>query len=307
MPQKPTVIFIDDEERIVRTLSILFKSAYNVIATTNPREVVDVVKRERVHVVVSDQRMPEVTGVDLLREVRTLSPLTMRILLTGYSDLAAIVGSINDGEIFRFLSKPWDPAEFRSTLDQAVGIATELFGQSRNLAVVELDLKLPIADLLIVDDSEEVYKLIKQGFGSKYRIHWAATLESAFEIIEREPIGVLVSDVKLGGLDITPALKSLKRFAPHMVTVVLAWFHDSKQLVELINQAQIFRFLPKPVRVHMLETSVDAAMARHRQLSAAPALAKAHDVEHAAQSTNENSLTMRVASLFQRLRAKVLS
>ena len=124
MTNRPTIIFIDDEERIVRSLAVMFKGQYNVVATTNPREVLDVIKRQRVHLVVSDQRMPEVVGVDLLREVRALSPLTMRVLLTGYSDLAAIVGSINDGEIFRFVSKPWDPAEFRATVDSAVSIAT---------------------------------------------------------------------------------------------------------------------------------------------------------------------------------------
>ena len=304
MSDKPCIIFIDDEERIVRSLAILFKSSYRVVATTNPREVLDVVKRERVHVVVSDQRMPEVAGVDLLREVRVLSPLTMRILLTGYSDLAAIVGSINDGEIFRFLSKPWDPLEFRSTIEQAVGIANELFGQSHAVAAPRIEHGAPHADVLVMDDSEEVYRIIAQTLGSKCRVHWASSLNTAFEIIEREHIGVVISDVKLEGGDITPALKTLKRHAPHMVTVVLAWFHDSKQLVELINQAQIFRFLPKPVRPHVLEAAIDLAMARHRQLSAMPVLAKAHVVEVSEQQAANQGLISRVASMFQRLRAR---
>lgn len=301
MSDRPCIVFIDDEERIVRSLAILFKSSYNVVATTNPREVLDVVKRQRVHVVVSDQRMPEVAGVDLLREVRALSPLTMRILLTGYSDLAAIVGSINDGEIFRFLSKPWDPLVFRSTIEQGVAIATELFEQSQHLTVPSRDTSPPSADVLVMDDNEEVYRIVGQALGPKYRLHWAATLNAAFDLIEHQNIGVVISDVKLEGADITPALKSLKRHAPYMVTVVLAWFHDSKQLVELINQAQIFRFLPKPVRPHMLEASVELAMARHRQLSAAPVLAKAHVVEAADNHPATTSLVSRVASMFQRL------
>ncbi|UXI68148.1 response regulator [Tahibacter amnicola] len=304
MPEKPTIVCIDDEERIVRSLNILLKTAYNVIATTNPREVLDVVKRERVHVVVSDQRMPEVTGVDLLREVRAISPLTMRVLLTGYSDLAAIVGSINDGEIFRFISKPWDADEFRKTIDQAASIANELFEQSRHPVAVATDNKAPNADLLVIDDSEEVFKLIEGALGRRVRVHWANNLDAAFEIIEREKVGVVVSDVKLGGADITLALKTLKRHAPHLVTVVLAWFHDTKQLIELINQAQIYRFLPKPVRPHMLETAVDSAMARYRQLSASPVLAKAHVVESSGAEETTGSFSSRVVSFFQRIRER---
>ncbi len=306
MPNRPTIIFIDDEERIVRSLAVMFKGQYNVVATTNPREVLDVIKRERVHLVVSDQRMPEVVGVDLLREVRALSPLTMRVLLTGYSDLAAIVGSINDGEIFRFVSKPWDPAEFRATVDSAVSIATELFEQSQAPApATRISTAGSTAEVLVIDDSEEVYRVIDQILGSRYRVRWASTIEAAFESIESGHTGVIISDVKIGGNDASIALKGLKRHAPHLVTVVLAWFHDTKQLVGLINQAQIFRFLPKPVRPNMLEIAVDAAMARHLQLHAQPVLARAHAVEPASEPAPAPS--SRISTFLQRLKQRISS
>jgi DNA-binding NtrC family response regulator len=305
MTNRPTIIFIDDEERIVRSLAVMFKGPYQVVATTNPREVLDVVKRERVHLVVSDQRMPEVVGVDLLREVRALSPLTMRVLLTGYSDLAAIVGSINDGEIFRFVSKPWDQAEFRSTVDSAVAIATELFEQSKMPASIvrTITAATTTAEVLVIDDSEEVYRVVEQILGSRYRIRWASTIEAAFECIESGHTGVIISDVKIGGVDSSIALKGLKRHAPHLVTVVLAWFHDTKQLVELINQAQIFRFLPKPVRPTMLEMAVDAAMTRHLQLHAQPVLARAYAVEPASEPPPAPS--SRMASFLSRLKQRL--
>jgi serine/threonine-protein kinase len=78
------------------------------------------------HVIVSDQRMPGMTGVELLRQSRDISPRSVRILLTGYSDLASIVGSINDGEIYRFISKPWDNQELATTIGEAATIALEL-------------------------------------------------------------------------------------------------------------------------------------------------------------------------------------
>ena len=108
MTDKPTLLLIDDEERILRSLAMLFRGSYQVHATVDPHEAIALVERERVHVVVSDQRMPVMRGADLLREVRSRSPNSMRILLTGYSELDAVVSSVNEGEIFRFVQKPWD-------------------------------------------------------------------------------------------------------------------------------------------------------------------------------------------------------
>ena len=86
----------------------------------------EIMKRFNPHVVISDQRMPEMTGVEFLRQVKDFAPQTVRILLTGYSDLASIVGSINEGEVFRFISKPWDNAEIQKTIGEAAAIALEL-------------------------------------------------------------------------------------------------------------------------------------------------------------------------------------
>ena len=81
MTDKPTLLLIDDEERILRSLAMLFRGSYQVHATVDPHEAIALVERERVHVVVSDQRMPVMRGADLLREVRSRSPNSMRILL----------------------------------------------------------------------------------------------------------------------------------------------------------------------------------------------------------------------------------
>jgi len=107
IPQ-PCVLFLDDEERILRTLRTLFASKYDVITTTNGHVAIEHLKQRHVHLAVSDQRMPEITGIEFLRKAKQISPNTMRILLTAYSDLHAIVDSINDGEVFRFINKPWD-------------------------------------------------------------------------------------------------------------------------------------------------------------------------------------------------------
>jgi DNA-binding NtrC family response regulator len=116
---KPTVLFVDDEERIVNLLRMVFRSDYEVLTACSGQQALDLLDRHRVAVLVSDQRMPGMLGVQLLSEARKRSPATMRILLTGYSDLAAIVGSVNEGEVFRFVNKPWNHDEIKAIVREA--------------------------------------------------------------------------------------------------------------------------------------------------------------------------------------------
>src|SRR5690606_41086982 len=88
-------------------------------------EALDIVKGQDIDVIVADHRMPRMTGVEVLTAVRTLSPRTVRILLTGYADLDAVEGSINDGEVFRFLTKPCPPQQLRETIELAARVARE--------------------------------------------------------------------------------------------------------------------------------------------------------------------------------------
>ena len=103
---RPTVLFVDDEAHIVTLLKVMFRADFEVLSATSGQGALDIIQTRKVHVIVSDQRMPGMSGTELLAKVSKLSPGTMRILLTGYSDLAAMVGSINEGEIYRFVHKP---------------------------------------------------------------------------------------------------------------------------------------------------------------------------------------------------------
>ncbi|MEM1263141.1 MAG: response regulator [Pseudomonadota bacterium] len=120
---KPSVLFVDDEQRVLNSMRALFRRDYDVYLTTRGSEAVQWLKEKNIDVIVADQRMPEMTGVEVLGAGKEVSPRTVRILLTGYADLDAIEGSINVGEVFRFLSKPCPPNHLRDTLKLAVDIA----------------------------------------------------------------------------------------------------------------------------------------------------------------------------------------
>ncbi len=125
---KPSVLFVDDEKRVLNSMRAMFRRDYNLFLTTRGDEALKIIDENDIDVVVADQRMPIMTGVEVLTAVKRSSPDTVRILLTGYADLEAIEGAMNDGEVFRFLSKPCAAEELRGTIKLATEIAIETSG-----------------------------------------------------------------------------------------------------------------------------------------------------------------------------------
>jgi signal transduction histidine kinase len=116
---KPCLLVIDDEPDLVQSVQDLLRRDYKVLTATRASEGLEVIEREQVHIVMSDQRMPEMTGVELLCTVKKTHPETVRLLFTAYSDLSAVIDAINEGSVFRYISKPWEVEDLKATLRQA--------------------------------------------------------------------------------------------------------------------------------------------------------------------------------------------
>lgn len=123
MTDKARILFIDDEKRVLNAMRGLFRREYELFLTCEGAEAIRMVEENDIDVIVADQRMPGMTGIEVLGKIKERSPRTVRILLTGYADPSAVEGSINVGEVFRFLSKPCPPKMLRETLAQAVAAA----------------------------------------------------------------------------------------------------------------------------------------------------------------------------------------
>ncbi|MDH4315704.1 MAG: response regulator [Gammaproteobacteria bacterium] len=123
MSNKARILFVDDEQRVLNSMRGMFRRDYELFLTTDGKEAITIAQNNPIDVIVADQRMPGMTGVEVLGKMKTLSPRTVRILLTGYADPAAVEGSINIGEVFRFLSKPCPPQLLRDTLGLAIAAA----------------------------------------------------------------------------------------------------------------------------------------------------------------------------------------
>ena len=94
-------------------------SITSVLGASAPVKGLELIDRERVHIVMSDQRMPDMTGVELLCRVKETHPDAVRLLFTAYSDLDAVIDAINEGNVYRYISKPWEVEELKATLRQA--------------------------------------------------------------------------------------------------------------------------------------------------------------------------------------------
>ena len=141
---RPSLLVVDDEEDVLRSLHDLLRIEFDVLTFTRPEEALAKLERQDVPVVMSDQRMPEMTGVEFLRRVKEMRPDSTRLLFTGYSDIKAVIDAINQGSIFRYISKPWDPEELTLIIRQAVEVHDLIVENRRLLA----DLKQTNTDLV---------------------------------------------------------------------------------------------------------------------------------------------------------------
>lgn len=117
----PTLLLVDDEENILSALRRLFKpQGYRLLTATGGREGLEILERGTADMVISDMRMPEMTGAAFLEEVARQWPDTVRILLTGYADLSMTIDAINKGHIYRYISKPWEDHDIRLTVQHAL-------------------------------------------------------------------------------------------------------------------------------------------------------------------------------------------
>ena len=236
-----------------------------------------------------------------MRAAREISPSTMRILLTGYSELAGIVGSINEGEIFRYVQKPWRLQELRNTIDQAVDIAKasrsgetddEGNAEVKKGSIVVLHSKKAIAQYILKEKPD-------------VNVSYAASLDDALSLLEVDSQAILLTDLTISEGEICEGLALLKQCRPQLVVIVVTAFSDTSQLINLINSAQVYRVLPMPISRNMLITSIDSALRHNQLLANRPAMLQRHRVEpvQVQQPLGANPVLHRIRGYLERIRA----
>jgi len=283
-----TLLCVDDEPSILRSLQWLLKKDFDVQIAASGYEALVLLQHNDFDVIVSDQRMPGMMGSEFLREARKISPRSMRILLTGYSDVQAILRSVNDGEVFRFVNKPWNIKELPQIIADAAAIAK---GNAGDMLTPHDDGDLPDIredSILLIDDDPMMGQMLAEAVGPGVKITQATTLAEAVATFDDNNVGIILSDTRVSRMDTTTMLKILKQEHPEIVTVVYTATTDATDVISLINQGQIFRFLPKPLKLVTLKQALMAAAHKRRQLCMNPNAAKRHTVEGVAEVDREN-------------------
>lgn len=131
--EKYNVLLVDDEENILRALKRLFREEHvNILTATSAEEALELFKTQSIQLLISDNLMPRMTGVELINKVREISPDTIRIILSGHSDIEAILKAVNQGEAYRFILKPWNDIDLRLTINIALA-QYKLANDNKNL------------------------------------------------------------------------------------------------------------------------------------------------------------------------------
>ena len=154
---KHTLLFIDDETDNLDALERVFRKKYNVIKCSSGPEALKILKeQENIPVIISDQRMPEMTGVEFLEKSMKTHPHSIRILLTGYTDLDSVISAINSGQVYRYITKPWDTRDLQITVDQAV----EKYELESELKVKNIELKKALEELKTLDQAKSQFMIL---------------------------------------------------------------------------------------------------------------------------------------------------
>jgi serine/threonine-protein kinase len=299
---RATILFVDDEERITMLLNMMFRGDYNVLTASSGQQALELLARHPVDVLVSDQRMPGMTGVELLRRARDVSPHTLRLLLTGYSDLSAIVGSVNEGEVFRFLSKPWDHDQMRQTIADAVR-AARAGRATRPAAARQASASAEEPEVLLIDDNPSDIEAMRAVLAEQHRTLGATRLSEALAALEKHDVGVIITDAHVGKSSMASFLRAVKQHHPAITTVMLTRSSDADEVIQLINRAQIFRFVTKPMRRSVFKLAVQGAMREHLHLRANPHLTARVQVDRAHGDEDASPLAQAVARSLSRLKS----
>ncbi len=154
---KHCLLIVDDEPNVCDSVHDLLRREFHVLKAHSAEEGYRLMQQEEVHIVMSDQRMPQISGVELLTKVKARYPQAIRMLFTGFADLDSVIAAINQGHVFQFVRKPWQPEELQMAVHQAAAEyeRLEMVARDREQLIEEINGLKSRLSLL----ESEVYRL----------------------------------------------------------------------------------------------------------------------------------------------------
>lgn len=182
-----TILIVDDESNVISSLRRLLRpDGYRILSANSGHKGLELLAKNKVDVIISDQRMPEMTGVEFLRRVKSIYPETVRIVLSGYTDLQSITEAVNEGSIYRFMTKPWDDNLLRKNIAGALR-HKELAEENHRLGI-----NLQMANVELARSNQQLHEVIE----AKQRriVRDETTLNIAQKLLYQLPIPIVGAD-----------------------------------------------------------------------------------------------------------------
>ena len=173
------LLLVDDEKEILQTLTLTFKNEYEIFTARSGLEALDILEKKDIALIVSDQRMPDMTGVELLQKAITINPDTIRIILTGYTDTAALIEAINKGHIYQYVTKPWDRQDLKVLVKRALE-NYELIRENQRLVK-----ELQAANDRLHDENTLIRKALKSEMQADDIIGQSPAMQHVFELVAK--------------------------------------------------------------------------------------------------------------------------
>ncbi len=241
MNDKYKILLVDDEENNLMLLYRTLRGKYDIVKTTSPLDAIELMKTQQFHLILSDHKMPEMDGVELLKHVYENYPETVRILVTAYSDITILIGSINEAKIYRYIKKPFNPAE----LELVVEAGLEYFQLKKDNEVLISDLKElfsgTIRAIIEALDAKDSYTLGRSRRVTYYSLKIAKKLNLSDADYGKIELAGLLHDIGMIGVSDDVLLKTekltdeefqeIKSHVDHGVRIL----EDIKQLKDVIT------------------------------------------------------------------------
>lgn len=173
------LLFVDDEKQLLQSLKLVFWESHEVFTATNAAQALQILEQHDIALIIADQRMPEMTGVELIKQVLDLYPRTMRLILTGYTDTAALVDAINQGHIYQYITKPWEIPDLQLVVRRALE-TYELEAENRSLLS-----KLQIANERLREENTFLRTEINKDLQQAEIIGCSPAMQQVFNTISR--------------------------------------------------------------------------------------------------------------------------
>jgi serine/threonine-protein kinase len=304
---KTQVLLLHSQQSTLDALSAGFSDRYAVHLATSGTEALNTLGATPIHVIVSAQDLPGMSGLEALREAKKRSPDTIGILLAGSDTEDGLEALVGDEEVFQIVRGPVTPDALQTLIDTATKRVRMLtIAESANDLAANVDEpagehivmetsengttiisdgtgRIPAlksrhvhiaphaggrhVDVLVLTKDEDFLETIRDSSDGSHTVHHANTPTQSEAIVRDHNVGVLVTDAAMVGSNIELVTERLRRERPRLVTVVAGRRDDGELLMDLINRGQVYRFLLKPVSPGRARLAIEASVKRHLEAS----------------------------------------